>query len=244
MSKKQPLINAGKIIERFGGIRPMASKIDTPVTTVQGWKKRDVIPGSRREQIVSAASEHNIDISDLANASSFDESSSTKSSKPKVKKTNPTKPKSVQPKTNKAVTDVKVKAANINQDTSSSSIASVPASKGSVPREKAIPSNVEKTANRFEKMHDENEHDRLIAEIEKNNRKAVTSSTWITTGLILLALAAGTFLFWPSVKENQDQLNAQNEQLVALENKVKDNKKIDLSDDVISDELQNKIDGL
>ena len=65
-SDKQALNNAGKIIERFGGIRPMAAKIDTPVTTVQGWKKRDVIPGTRRDQILAAASDNNIDLSDLS----------------------------------------------------------------------------------------------------------------------------------------------------------------------------------
>ena len=61
------LNNAAQIIERFGGIRPMAAKIDAPVTTVQGWKKRDVIPGARRDQVIKAASENNIDISDLTN---------------------------------------------------------------------------------------------------------------------------------------------------------------------------------
>lgn len=62
-ASKQPIENAGQIIEAFGGIRPMAAKIDTPVTTVQGWKKRDVIPGARRAQIEKAANDHNIDLS-------------------------------------------------------------------------------------------------------------------------------------------------------------------------------------
>ncbi|MEM6812028.1 MAG: mitofilin family membrane protein [Pseudomonadota bacterium] len=66
-SKSQPLNNAVKIIERFGGIRPMAAKIDVPVTTVQGWKKRNVIPATRRDQILSAAQSNNIDLSDIAN---------------------------------------------------------------------------------------------------------------------------------------------------------------------------------
>jgi len=65
-TKSQPIQNAGEIIERFGGIRPMAAKIDTPVTTVQGWKKRDVIPATRREQILTAAQDNNIDISDIS----------------------------------------------------------------------------------------------------------------------------------------------------------------------------------
>lgn len=59
------LPNAAAIIERFGGIRPMAAKVGAPVTTVQGWKKRDVIPGARREDVLKAAADNGIDISDL-----------------------------------------------------------------------------------------------------------------------------------------------------------------------------------
>lgn len=61
----QPIDNAEEIIDRFGGIRPMATKMDVPVTTVQGWKKRNVIPGNRRADIVHAAARHNVDVSDL-----------------------------------------------------------------------------------------------------------------------------------------------------------------------------------
>lgn len=59
------LKNASAIIERFGGIRPMAAKVGAPVTTVQGWKKRDVIPGARRDDVLKAANENSIDLSDL-----------------------------------------------------------------------------------------------------------------------------------------------------------------------------------
>ena len=59
------LKNASAIIERFGGIRPMAAKVGAPVTTVQGWKKRDVIPGGRREDVIRAANENSIDLSDI-----------------------------------------------------------------------------------------------------------------------------------------------------------------------------------
>jgi len=67
--QEQTIENAGAIIERFGGIRPMASKIAVPVTTVQGWKKRNVIPANRLEQIVKAAKDHNVDISDVLKVS-------------------------------------------------------------------------------------------------------------------------------------------------------------------------------
>ncbi len=66
--KEATIGNASAIIERFGGIRPMASKINVPVTTVQGWKKRNVIPAGRLEQIVEAARQHSVEISDIVNA--------------------------------------------------------------------------------------------------------------------------------------------------------------------------------
>ncbi len=59
------LENAGLIIERFGGIRPMAGKMGVPVTTVQGWKKRDVIPGNRVDDVVAAARKHDISLDGL-----------------------------------------------------------------------------------------------------------------------------------------------------------------------------------
>ena len=62
---KPALQNASEIIERFGGIRPMAAKIDTPVTTVQGWKKRNVIPATRRADVLKAAKDNNIDLSEF-----------------------------------------------------------------------------------------------------------------------------------------------------------------------------------
>ncbi len=64
-SGKQPIENAVDIIEKFGGIRPMSSKINVAVTTIQGWKKRGVIPATRRELIISSANEHGIDLSAL-----------------------------------------------------------------------------------------------------------------------------------------------------------------------------------
>lgn len=65
MADKKTIPNGEEIIERFGGIRPMAGKLEVPVTTVQGWKKRNAIPRRREEQIIQAALEHNIELSDL-----------------------------------------------------------------------------------------------------------------------------------------------------------------------------------
>jgi hypothetical protein len=52
----------GGIIDRFGGIRPMATKLAVPVTTVQGWKKRGIIPQVRHADILAAAARETIAI--------------------------------------------------------------------------------------------------------------------------------------------------------------------------------------
>ena len=43
------------IIKAFGGIRPMASKLDVPVSTVQGWKQRGAFPKSRESDFLNAS---------------------------------------------------------------------------------------------------------------------------------------------------------------------------------------------
>jgi hypothetical protein len=57
-----PGVLTAEIIDRFGGIRPMATKLTVPVTTVQGWKKRGIIPQIRHPDILSAAGRENIAI--------------------------------------------------------------------------------------------------------------------------------------------------------------------------------------
>ena len=51
---------AQPVIQRFGGIRPMAQKLGVPVSTVQGWKERGAIPANRREEVLAAAERHAI----------------------------------------------------------------------------------------------------------------------------------------------------------------------------------------
>ncbi|WP_158047836.1 mitofilin family membrane protein [Skermanella pratensis] len=53
---------AERIIEKFGGIRPMAHKLGMPVTTVQGWKKRGAIPSARHPDLLAAAGRHNVSL--------------------------------------------------------------------------------------------------------------------------------------------------------------------------------------
>lgn len=53
-----------RIIERFGGIRPMAHKLNIPVTTVQGWKKRGAIPLARHADLRAAAAKHRVKLNE------------------------------------------------------------------------------------------------------------------------------------------------------------------------------------
>lgn len=61
--------DAGAVVDRFGGIRPMATKLGVPVTTVQGWKGRGHIPENRFAAVRSAAAAHGVDLSSAPAAS-------------------------------------------------------------------------------------------------------------------------------------------------------------------------------
>jgi uroporphyrinogen-III synthase len=50
------------VIQKFGGIRPMATKLGVAVSTVQGWKNRGAIPESRHDEILAAARSNDIDL--------------------------------------------------------------------------------------------------------------------------------------------------------------------------------------
>ena len=59
--RDEPAANGGdetpaalSVIGAFGGIRPMAHKLNVPVSTVQGWKERGIIPEARLEEIRAA----------------------------------------------------------------------------------------------------------------------------------------------------------------------------------------------
>lgn len=45
--------HVSQIIDRFGGIRPMASALGYPVSTVHSWKVRGSIPDSSKMEIIA-----------------------------------------------------------------------------------------------------------------------------------------------------------------------------------------------
>ncbi len=56
---------ADPVIDAFGGLRPLANRLGITASTVQGWKKRGIIPDTRVEAIYAAAAEDNIDINSI-----------------------------------------------------------------------------------------------------------------------------------------------------------------------------------
>ncbi len=60
----QPSITlpAAEVIQRFGGIRPMASKMNISFSTVQGWKERNHLPPARHAEILALAARHGVSL--------------------------------------------------------------------------------------------------------------------------------------------------------------------------------------
>ena len=66
-------VQAAPLIKQFGGIRPMATKLGVPVSTVQGWKQRGAIPVARLSEIEAAATANGIVLDAAPAAESGDE---------------------------------------------------------------------------------------------------------------------------------------------------------------------------
>ncbi len=54
--------DAERIVDAFGGVRPMAARLGIAATTIQGWKSRGNIPDARRTEVHDAALAAGIDL--------------------------------------------------------------------------------------------------------------------------------------------------------------------------------------
>lgn len=54
---------AEHVIDKFGGLTPLARALDCAVSTVQGWKERGRIPQEHWLSIISVGKSQNIDLS-------------------------------------------------------------------------------------------------------------------------------------------------------------------------------------
>lgn len=53
------------VIDRFGGVRPTAAACGAPPSTVMSWKRKQKVPSWRWGDLLKAANERGIDLSDL-----------------------------------------------------------------------------------------------------------------------------------------------------------------------------------
>ena len=166
------LKNASAIIERFGGIRPMAAKVGAPVTTVQGWKKRDVIPGTRREDVLRAANENSIDLSDV------------------LKQAPGEITRALPPFNPMGGDDGADRPAEASGNDNNAEITVEPILR---PQPKPMPASL---TTRIDTTHED-----LMSAIAAGQKRAVRASLWTTAAFAVLLAAAGAYALWPRAQE-------------------------------------------
>lgn len=217
---QQPLENASEIIERFGGLRPMSGKINVPVTTIQGWKKRDVIPANRRDEVLAAAKDNGIDLSDIIDI----ENTVIANENGPVEKTAPAPVEKPAP--------VQEKPASFHATPERA--ATKPADMPEMPFTRSRPMT--------------QSHEELMEEIHASSEKAVQTSIWATAVLLLIVVAVGGFLMWPSAKKLDEQrakLDALEGELGELGDEVRDvNRRASFLKNMVPQEMQQKLDSM
>jgi len=87
-------------------------------------------------------------------------------------------------------------------------------------------------------------HEQLLAEIKKGDRKAVETSIWMTTVLIVVAIAVSAYLLWPTaqqVEENNVQISSLETNVQGLEEEVRDvNRRGSFLKDAIPEDIKAK----
>lgn len=229
----QSLDNAEEIIERFGGIRPMATTIDAAVTTVQGWKKRNTIPPHRIERIIIAAEKSGVDLSDLIEI--------------------PAPPPAPEPAKEKPASSYYQRPADLPSDSPYKEDAD-PAPRSNdlppLPLSGQAQQNQPQSAAREDTAFASILHDDIIYSIQQAERRAVTKSTWTTIILVAVSTLALTLIFGLGDKgmSENDRIAALKEMEAELQSVKNDvdtiKKKQGFFGSVIPEDLNQKVDVL
>ncbi|MFP4313969.1 MAG: COG4223 family protein [Alphaproteobacteria bacterium] len=217
VKSKKAMDNASDIIERFGGIRPMSHKTDIPVTTIQGWKKRNSIPAGRYDQIVSAAREHDVDLSGLVEnggANSNDKAD-------------------VSNKADNQITED-------NQVSSDKDGTQTYSNEGKTLKNKEV----NKTGP-ADKPHANDDYQTIRREISDMEGKAVKKSVLISAALFIVVLGGIAALLWPKAESVNETVQNNAEQLANIESRTGEtgsgiNARVT---DLMPESWQNQIDG-
>ena len=190
---KRSFKNAEDVIERFGGIRPMSTKTGIPVTTIQGWKKRDSIPSARVDEIIKVAEKNDISVADLIMGGS--KVSGTKAAA--------------------------IKTAPI-EDNPVHLEKAAPDAKASQPDESAMPQGITPKPQSSPDKAAPIAIDNLEERLAKVEQSAVTKSAMISVAIIVLVIGAITLLLWPKAKQVDEKLDSNHAQINELEGQVED----------------------
>lgn len=190
--------NAEEIIERFGGLRPMSTKTDIPVTTIQGWKKRGTIPENRMDEILLAARTHNIDLLGLSSSPAAKVEKSTEKPVELPKKTAPNLPDT----DDKKAVNAAPYAASTSED------------KEFKPQEK---SNVHV-------LHDKIPEDILTERLAAAEKRAVKKSAFMSGIMFTLGIGAIAVLLWPKAQDMDARINNNGRDVAQIYNEIRDMK--------------------
>ncbi len=210
-SGKSPIENAAAIIEKFGGIRPMSAKINVAVTTVQGWKKRDAIPAGRKDAILQAAEEHKIDLSEF-----FDDAPAVGDSAVAEDVTEENDASS-----DDAEEVSEEVAADIEEEASEKEEAPVTPAEEKIAAEETPEAILSaKKVEQFAEPKPAPSHPDYTELAITTEKRAITKSSLIAAGLVLLIITAIVATLWPDYEE----FNARGTRLSDIENDISDMK--------------------
>lgn len=206
-SAKQPMENAVEIIERFGGIRPMASKIDVAVTTIQGWKKRNVIPGTRRALVLSAAKENGIDLSGLLDDGNVQDAPVTEI-----------------PNTEEAAApvDTVVEEVDAEKDVNNSEGDKPQDSEQEEKAAEPVTFEPKKKVDEFKPKQPQRSGSAYTELAVETRSRAITQSAMIAASIVFFMLALIVMMMWPKFEKNYDEFEERGVRIAELENNVSD----------------------
>jgi hypothetical protein len=225
-ASNQPIEKAEKVIELFGGIRPMATKMSVAVTTVQGWKKRNVIPANRRNDVIKAAQENNIDISSFV-GTVVEKTSQANENKPqtaeKIQVKSPKSPtvatthaavkedaKKGTPKSAASTQSAKKVVSSAVKAPSNSKAAARPSASNMKPA--AAPQKTAGTSGAKRSTHDE---------LQAMTKKAARRNLMVTGSLVVAALAVGVFMFSGSdFSQVKEEVTALKTEVASIDNRT------------------------
>lgn len=206
--------NAEDIIERFGGLRPMSAKTNIPVTTIQGWKKRNSIPENRMDDIIAAAKEHGVDLSGLNTTSSAKTAKSVDSDAPKSSNAIANKVE------NKSVNNAPYAGAAQDQKTPEIKDNSYKADKNIASQ---TPPKTDESVVYLNKeaAPDTAYINTRLAAAEKN---AIRTSAVISTLIFVIGVGAIAILLWPKAKDVESRVEGNSRDVAQIYNDLRDMK--------------------